>query len=256
MRKAALAAGAARAVRVYTVPQVATDFVMFNSRRGPLADEGLRRRLFESVDVPALTRRLFDGARTAAWGIIPAGLLGHEPWPESARRTSVPADLPSLGITCQAVSSRYGRVASALREMLRPSVEVTIVSDDASSDNFGRIRQGSVDMYVGGWICDYPDPDGMLSTSFHSKRGQMGGMLGSDEVDRLIERGRREPEARIRHEIYRELEAVLRRRALVLPLWQETRLVVFDARVEGVETNPFSPMIPREKLSIRDPERR
>jgi ABC-type oligopeptide transport system substrate-binding subunit len=127
------------------------------------------------------------------------------------------------------------------------------VSTNMSEDVASASRDGSIDIFVIGWGADYPDPDATFSAVFHSKLGVMGALVGCDEVDRLIERGRRETEVAVRREIYREIEGTIRRRALVLPLWHAPQLALFDATVEGVEINMFAPTVSWEKLSLRDP---
>ena len=241
------------AIRSYAVPRVNTLFAVFNCQRGPLADEGLRRRLIDSVDSVALFGRLSGMALRPASGFIPPGLLGHQPAPaERARRAATPLEGRDLRLTCGVPGQPLRELARALGETMGVSLDVRL-SADLSADIADAARNGSFDMFVIGWNSDVPDPDGMVSSTLHSKLGVLGALVGSDEVDRLIERGRREPEADVRREIYAELETVLRERALVLPIGHGTPQMLFEAGVEGVETNLFPPMISWEKLSLRTP---
>jgi ABC-type oligopeptide transport system substrate-binding subunit len=182
-------------------------------------------------------------------------MLGHEPWPDRAVRKAAPTDLPSLSLTCKVVGPRYIESARMLGEAMGVSLDVS-VSSNMSGDIASAGHDGSVDMFVIGWLGDYPDPDATFSPLFHSKLGALGALIGCDEVDRLIERGRRETEADVRREIYRELEETIRRRALVLPLWHSQHYVLFDATAEGVESNLFAPTVSWEKLSLRYPASR
>ncbi len=53
----------------------------------------------------------------------------------------------------------------------------------------------------------------------HSKEGSIGALCGTLEIDRLAERGRIETNPDVRHEIYREVEEIIKRRALLIPLY-------------------------------------
>jgi ABC-type transport system substrate-binding protein len=240
-----------RTIRVYSAPHVNTVFAVFNSQRGPLADEQLRRRLVESVDSVAVAGTQPDWLRPA-WGIIPPGLLGHQPVPdERARRPALLADRSSLRLTCRVLTPRFAELAESIGEMMGVSLDVGPVYYMAA-DVASAVHRGSVHMFVFEWNSDYPDPDGMVSPTLHSKLGIVGRLVASDEVDRLIEHGRHEPEAVVRRAIYRELEEVLRARAFVLPIGYSTSKVLLADEVEGVEINPFSPTVSWEKLALRE----
>ena len=73
----------------------------------------------------------------------------------------------------------------------------------------------------------------------------------SPELDRLIERGRAEQDRKVRQAIYREIEEILRNKALVLPLFHEQRYLFARAEVEGLEMRFSLPSVVYEKLWIR-----
>jgi ABC-type oligopeptide transport system substrate-binding subunit len=108
------------------------------------------------------------------------------------------------------------------------------------------------DISLQGWIADYPDADTFAHGFLHTKEGFIGGWSGTPEVDRLSERARTETNPDIRHEIYREIEEIIKRRALLVPLFYEVFYRFARPEVENFELN-FSMLnpVPYEKLWIR-----
>ena len=113
-------------------------------------------------------------------------------------------------------------------------------------------NSGSADVAVGRWIGDYPDADTFVHGMLHSQGGSIGRHCGSPELDRLIERGRIEMDARARHSIYREVEETIARDALLLPLFHEQVYRFARPEVEGLDGLNFSfPEVSYENLRIR-----
>ena len=71
---------------------------------------------------------------------------------------------------------------------------------------------GSVDVAIGRWTADYPDPDS-FAYFVHSTHGFQGRLCGSAETDRIVERARVESSPAVRHALYLELEDHIARNA-------------------------------------------
>jgi ABC-type oligopeptide transport system substrate-binding subunit len=105
-------------------------------------------------------------------------------------------------------------------------------------------------MFFGRWVADYPDTDGFIYTLLHT-HAQYGRISGTPETDALMERARIETDPRVRHKIYRELDAVIARRALVLPLFHEQAYRFAQPGLGGIEVHLSPPIVPYEKLFAR-----
>jgi ABC-type oligopeptide transport system substrate-binding subunit len=92
---------------------------------------------------------------------------------------------------------------------------------------------GSVDLVVGRWAADYPDAD-TFANILESKTGMLGKLCGSPEVDRLIEWGRVETSPTARHSVYRQIEEIIARDALLLPLFHEQTYRFARPEVDGL----------------------
>src|SRR5262249_9049330 len=102
-------------------------------------------------------------------------------------------------------------ILGAFREM---GVRVQIVSTTPE------MRQGewagNFDMIMSAWAADYPDADSFAHGVLHSKEGGLGYVCGSPVLDAIIEAGRLESDPAVRHAIYRQLEQIIARDALLL----------------------------------------
>jgi ABC-type transport system substrate-binding protein len=67
----------------------------------------------------------------------------------------------------------------------------------------------------------------------------------------LIERGRSETDPRVRHTIYREVEELVAREALLLPLFHDQVGCFARPEVEGLSMGLTNPIVAYEDLSLR-----
>jgi ABC-type oligopeptide transport system substrate-binding subunit len=95
------------------------------------------------------------------------------------------------------------------------------------------VAQGSVDVVLGRWAADYPDAD-TFANILTTKEGLLGQVCGSTEVDRLIGRGRSETSPAARHAVYRQIEEIIARDRLLVPLFHEQTYRFARPEVEGL----------------------
>jgi peptide/nickel transport system substrate-binding protein len=109
----------------------------------------------------------------------------------------------------------------------------------------------AIDLSVGRWSADYPDTDTFVHI-LHSQEGIIGPLCGLAEIDRLIERGRADASPSVRHSIYRQIEEVIVREALLLPLFHEQVYRFARPEVEGLSVSFGTTTVAYDELRIRD----
>lgn len=251
----ALARDADYAGRYRQVPELSTHFVVFNRHVGPFADDRLRRGLAARLDVDTLVRRGAGRRAVVARGLFPPGLLGHE----AQRAASRGAErwVPDAEITVKALLLpvyEAGNLARLRQELVAAMAQCGINVNVVELDPTARQRAidaGEVDLFFAGWNADYPDADSFAYGALHSRHGYFGRLCGSAELDSLIEAARIETRPDLRHNLYCEIEDVIREQALLVPLLHRQASRFARPEVEGLELNFSSPYVSYEKLWTR-----
>ena len=232
-------------------PLLATGILIFNIHRPPFDDESLRRRIAYAIDVDAIVPRNLGRLGVAAHGLIPTGLLGHEP----ASRTEMTITQPlNHVVRAQAMLHTLyeGSYAGLARDIMTTfaacGVELEVAAKRAEFLRANATE--STDIFFGRWVADYSDTDGFVYTLLHTD-SQWGRMCGTKETDLLLERARRETDPRTRHRIYRELEQVIARRALIVPLFHEQAYRFAQPTLGGMQVRVTPPIVPYEYLQER-----
>ncbi len=235
-------------------PRLSTLFLVLNCRRGPLADARCRRALAGALDVESLFREAAGPQAQRAHGLIPPGLLGHE---EPRRVAADPHDagvLAGVRLKVAVIPSYTGQYASVWselqRELRRLGIRIEVLKTPVS-DLPRAASVGEADVLCLRWLADYPDPDSFVSGLLCSREGVLAGMCGRRDVDGLCERGRRELDPALRHAVYRELEELLAREALLVPLLHEQSYRFLHPSIEGVRVYYALPEIRYEEISVR-----
>jgi ABC-type transport system substrate-binding protein/serine/threonine protein kinase len=244
-------------------PRLDTYYVEFNSRVGPLRDLELRRVLRRSIDVAGCVRRTIGRLAIPANGIIPPGLLGYassspEPSPGGSSDSSIEATVSRDTVELSAAVHPvfFGEFSAFFRELCEAfrgvGFRVRPVGK-TMADYLQFQRTGEGDLNIGRWLADYPDADNFVHTLLHSDSGFLGKYIGRNaELDGLAERGRVETDPRVRQSIYRRVEELIAREALLLPLFHDQVYCFARPEVEGLESvSPGNPIVHYENLSIR-----
>jgi ABC-type transport system substrate-binding protein len=246
-------------------PHLQTYFVTFNQHRGALRDVELRRSLARAVDVPGLVRRTLGRLAIPAHGLIPPGLLGYsaagassdtQP-PNSSSDSSVQATVSRETVELSAAVHPifFGEFSAFARELSDAFREMGFVIRPANRTMAEYIelnRKAGADLAVGRWGADYPDADTFIYGVLRSDAGSVGRYVGTPEIDQLAEQARAETDPRVRHSIYRQIEDIVARDALLLPLFYDQVYGFARPEVEGLTSiGQTSPAVFYENLWIR-----
>jgi ABC-type oligopeptide transport system substrate-binding subunit len=231
-----------------------------------LKDAELRRSLAQAVDVAAVVRRTLGRLAIPAHGLIPPGLLGYSP--AGARSEAETPEAASSDSSARATVSRetielsaavhpifFGEFSAVARELNDAFREMGFLIRPLSktiAEYLQLNKKGECDLAVGRWGADYPDADTFMYGALHSEAGSIGRFVGGPELDQLIERGRAETDPRVRHSIYRQIEELIAREALLLPFFHDQVYGFARPEVEGfTSVGQTSPVVAYENLWIR-----
>jgi ABC-type transport system substrate-binding protein len=245
-------------------PRLQSFFVAFNRHRGILKDLVARRTLAGAVDVASTVRRTLGRLAIPAHGLIPPGLLGYSaaaPTREAAGPGTTSAAEVLQTVSRETVALRaaihpvfFGEYEAFFDELAQAFREIGYSLDPANRTMPEYIEarlKGELDLVIGRWGADYPDADSFVHGVLHSQEGFLGQYCGSPDLDLLVERGRAETDPRVRHSIYRQVEEMIVREALLLPLFHDQVYRFTRPEVEGLAMGLANPIVTYENLSVR-----
>lgn len=229
-------------------------YLGFNCAEGPLADPRVRRALCLAVDRERVVSQVFLDSVAAASGIVPPGMMGHDPGfagldhdAAAARDLLAQAGYGPGGVPLKVVvtlpgssgdlASYFTAVLYQWQENLGAEVEVRQLDGDAY---FDRLNQERDDVFFYGWSADYPDPQDFLDVLFRGGSINNPGGYTDGAYDALLDRAAVEPDESARAALYRQAEVKLvAEDAACLPLWFGRSYLLIKPRVQGYALSPL-----------------
>jgi peptide/nickel transport system substrate-binding protein/oligopeptide transport system substrate-binding protein len=242
-------------------PSLVTYFVVFNIHEGAFRDARARLAVAEGIDAAGIVRRTLGRHAIPANGLIPPGLLGYVSKPRSRPQTSGQASgahtvsRETIDVTALANPILFGEFGAFTKELTQAFREmgysIRVVNKTMAEFIEAQSTAARTDIMIGRWVADYPDADTFAQGVLHSREGIYGRYCGMPEIDALTERGRSEIDPRTRESIYREVEEIVAREALLIPLFHEQVYRFARPEVEGLAVGFGQPIVQYENLSIR-----
>ncbi len=237
-------------------PKRNTYFVLFNTMSGPTVRHlDVRRALAGVVRTRDLVWRSLGRFAEPAVGIIPPGMLGHDPGRRLPALTKEEAQnlLRSAGIDTQVrlkatvhplLLDRYGALLTTLRSVWE-ELGVTIELENSTMAAFldGWKQNAELDLWIGRWNADYDDPDTFTHYLFHSATGQLRSYFSRTESDLLLDEARAENRASVREALYRKYETLLMESAALVPLFHDIDYRLASPDVEGLKLRASAPYV-------------
>ncbi len=241
-------------------PSLLTYFVSFNVNKGVFADVRARLEVARGIDAAGIVRRTLGRHAIPANGLIPPGLLGYVSKPRGASKA--PAHVSgahtvsreTIEVTAVANPIMFGEFGAFTKELTQAFREMGYsirVVNKTMTEFMAAQKDAPSEIAIGRWIADYPDADTFAQGVLHSRMGVYGRYCGVAEIDALAERGRAEIDPRTRESIYREVEEIIAREALLIPLFHEQVYRFARPEVEGLAVGFGQPIVQYENLTIR-----
>ena len=241
-------------------PSLLTYFVAFNVNKGVFADAKARRAVAQGIDAAGIVRRTLGRHAIPANGLIPPGLLGYVTKPRSHPQSSGQVSgahtvsRETTEVTAVVNPIMFGEFGAFTKELVQAFREMGYsirVVNKTMTEFMDAQKNAPTDIMIGRWIADYPDADTFAQGVLHSREGVYGRYCGTPAINALAERGRAEIDPRTRESIYREVEEIVAREALMIPLFHEQVYRFARPEVEGLVVGFGQPLVQYENLSIR-----
>ncbi|MBE9513988.1 MAG: peptide ABC transporter substrate-binding protein [Chloroflexi bacterium] len=234
-------------------PELSLYYIGFDTTAAPFDDADVRRAFCHAVDKKRVVDLTFRGMVTAAEGILPPGMPGFDPGLEgldydvakardliAASRYGDVSNLPPITITISGYGNNIPDYLGAVIQQWRQNLGVEVVVRQLEPENFlYNLKEERDQMFVCGWVADYPDPHNFLDNLFHT--GSENNVVGYDDagLDSLLDQASIEQDNDARLAMYRQAEQQLVNEAPCLPLCFGTSYVLVRPYVKGYELSPL-----------------
>ncbi len=226
-----------------TKAQLELNYLAFNTKVKPFDDPRVRQAFSIVVDRPRIARAMFESKVQAATGILPPGLPGYNARPgplgydinrardliaQSSYRS--PANLPR--ITLYSTGDPLGGL---LREVYQQAfgIDIEVRQYDFRDFQLG-LAQKQFQMYLYGWVADYPDPDNFLRALLGSGSAFNDTGYNNQQFDDLLKQGDQQTDPAKRLDLYSQAEQLALNDAPLLPVYYDVTYMLVKPYVRGL----------------------
>ena len=234
-------------------PELSLYYIGFNTAQPPFDDADVRRAFCHAVNKERIVKVILRDMVNEADGILPPGMPGYNGTlqgldydVEEARDLIAASEygdvsnLPPITLTVEgygnSIPSYLGAIIQGWQEKL--GVEVTV--RQLETENFlYNLRQEKDEMFILGWVADYPDPHNFLDVLFHTGAENNAFEYSNPALDALLDQAAIEQDEAERLATYQQAERLVVGDAPCLPLLHGTNYILTRSYVKGYELSPL-----------------
>ena len=234
-------------------PELSLFYIGFNIAEPPFDDANVRRAFCHAVDKERIARLIFRDMVNVAGGILPAGMPGYDEDMKglgydvekakeliAASEYGDVSNLPEITITDMGYGGRVPDYLGAIIQDWRQNLGVEVSVRQLETEDFlYNLKEEKDEMFVLGWVADYPDPSNFLDNLFYTGSENNGFEYSNPELDALLARAAVEQDGTARMAMYRQAERIIVDEAPCLPLWFGKNYILVKPYVRGYALNPL-----------------
>jgi ABC-type transport system substrate-binding protein len=208
-----------------TGSRLSVDYIGFNTSAPPFDDPDVRRAFALAIDKEQIASAVFQDAIPVANSIVMPGMPAYNP---NARAPGFDPDAAlelleasqygdellsgELVVTLaeSGTGASSGPGTAAIVEMWRQHLGIEVQIEQAETATFFQdVAQGRYQMFLLGWIMDYPTEDDLLNIHFDSASPNNDTFYENPEVDALLRQALLETDETERIRLYQEAEQII-----------------------------------------------
>jgi oligopeptide transport system substrate-binding protein len=230
-------------------PLLSTWYIGMNAQTPPFDDPLVRRAFAHATDRERFVRVFYRETRAPARSILPPGLPGYD---AEAASTSPGLDLPRarqllaqsryagrMPEVVLSVGSGSASTGEALAEMYVRNLGVDVGVREWGEEFPSILERRQAQMFLTGWIADYPHPENFLDILFHSRSSANYGGFADPKLDQVLEGARVVRDEARRAEMYLSAERTILGEVAAIPLHHETTHALVRPWVRGLLVTPL-----------------
>ena len=233
-------------------PELSLFYIGFNTAKPPFDDVNICRAFSCALNKERIALLTLRDMVEVAQGILPPGMPGYNEELEglgydverakelvAASNYTDALNLPPITITVSGQGNNISRYLGAIIQEWEQNLGVEVSVRQLESENLiYNLKQEKDEMFILGWVSDYPDPHNFLDTLFYTGCENNIFEYSNPELDSLLDQAAIEQDSAVRLSMYQQAEQMVVDEAPCLPLWFGENYILVKPYVEGYELGP------------------
>jgi len=214
-------------------PELSLFYIGFNTRKPPFDDVNIRQAFCHAINKERIIKLILKGMVTKADGILPPNMPGYNEHLEGLTydvdkaksliansKYGSAADLPPITITTSGWGGNIPEYLGAIIQDWQENLGVEVSVRQLEPEIFSYfLKEEADELFISGWIADYPDPQNFLDILFHTDAEYNTGKYSNPEVDELLGQASTATDKTTRFNLYQQAEQIITDEAACVPLW-------------------------------------
>ena len=235
-------------INVFIGPGMRVNFLYFDTAKPPFDDARVRKAVAYAIDYEAINEGVLQGTGAQVSGPVPYGMWGRideldtmyqrnlplarqllkdAGYPDGFEVTLTTAPRGSWPVMAQVIQSNLTDIG------IKTSIQIVSVATFYSMGPGHQVQLG-----LDGWSPDYPDPDSHAYLLYYSTSTENFAFYKSDEIDRLLDKGRSVTNQAEREVIYRQFHQMVHELCTQVYVTQTQFVRPMQTWVKGFYFNP------------------
>jgi peptide/nickel transport system substrate-binding protein len=228
------------------------NYMAFNVTREPFNDPKLREAVIRAINVEELVSSLYLGYSMTAYSVLPTFMPGYAPSvkpfaydPEASKallkeigKEGLAIDIITYSNPRPYNSATGTKLAEAIQGYLAQVGITASITQYDWADYKGKVAQGEGDICFYGWIGDNGDPDNFMNLLDDKDRSMNVSGYNNPEYHDLILEAVSAPNGDARNALYGEMEAIVARDGVWLPISHARSMAAYGANVSNFFIHP------------------
>ena len=234
-------------------PELSLYYIGFNTAEPPFDDVNIRRAFCYAVDKERIIKLTLGDMVSEAKGIIPAGMPGYNEDLEglgydverareliTASRYKDASNLPPITLTVSGYGNNISDYLGAIIQEWQQNLGIEVAIRQVETEDFMyNLKREKDEMFLLGWVADYPDPHNFLDNLFYTGVENNVFDYSNAELDSILDRAAIEQDDDTRLAMYQKAERIIVDEAPCLPLWFGANYILVRPYVKGYELDPM-----------------
>jgi oligopeptide transport system substrate-binding protein len=234
-------------------PELSLYYIGFNTAQPPFDDVNVRRAFCLAVNKERIAKVILKDMVNEAEGILPPGMPGYNETLKgldydvkkakgliAASKYGDVSNLPPITLTVDGYGNSIPSYLGAIIQEWQQNLGVEISVRQLETENFlYNLKQEKNEMFMLGWIADYPDPHNFLDILFYTGSENNIFEYSNPTLDALLDQAAIEQDKAVRLAMYQQAEQLGVDDAPCLPLFQGTNYILVKPYVKDYALSPL-----------------